>query len=121
MPGGDIADLDFERFLGGLQARYPFLPSEVARRLGRSYGTRVQRLLGDAKSFADLGGDLGAGLSRAELDYLAAEEWAKSADDVLWRRSKLGLHVPPGTRDVIEAVFQRAVPSAATEESRATF
>ncbi len=108
LPGGDIADLDPERFLAGLQARYPFLPADVARRLARTYGTRALRILGEATSVADLGEDFGAGLSTAELDYLASEEWAKSAEDVLWRRSKLGLHVPTGAREKIEAYFETA-------------
>jgi len=108
LPGGDIADLDVERLLAGLQARYPFLPPEVARRLVRTYGTRVPRILGDARSLEDLGEDFGAGLRAAELDYLATEEWARSADDVLWRRSKLGLHVPAGAGERIEAYFRKA-------------
>jgi glycerol-3-phosphate dehydrogenase len=101
LPGGDIADLDFERFLAGLRARYPFLPPDLARRLARAYGTRATEILSKAASLADLGVDFGGGLTRAELDYLVAEEWVRAPEDVLWRRSKLGLHVPPGTAERI--------------------
>jgi glycerol-3-phosphate dehydrogenase len=97
LPGGDIPDLDFERFLTDLQRRKPFLPAPLARRLARAYGTRVDALLGPARHLTDLGPDLGGGLTRAEVDYLVAVEWACTADDILWRRSKLGLHAPAGT------------------------
>ncbi|HVJ53387.1 MAG TPA: glycerol-3-phosphate dehydrogenase [Aliidongia sp.] len=99
LPGGDLPDLDFERFLAGLMARRPFLPAALARRLARAYGTRVEALVGEARALADLGQDFGGGLTRAEVDYLVAEEWARSAEDILWRRSKLGLHVPAGTAE----------------------
>jgi glycerol-3-phosphate dehydrogenase len=59
--------------------------------------------LGAAQSWADLGEDFGAGLTAAEVDYLVRREWAHSADDILWRRSKLGLHVPVETAQRIEA------------------
>jgi len=107
LPGGDIPDLDVERFLAALQAQYPFLTEALARRLVRTYGTRAKFILGRVTSLADLGEDFGGGLTRAELDYLAAEEWAKSADDVLWRRSKLGLHVPPGTAEKVAAYLAK--------------
>jgi glycerol-3-phosphate dehydrogenase len=97
LPGGDIPDLDFERFLGTVKQRWPFLTERTARRLARAYGTRIEAILGEARSPADLGEDLGGGLHTREVDHLVREEWARTADDILWRRSKLGLHVPPGT------------------------
>jgi glycerol-3-phosphate dehydrogenase len=63
--------------------------------LALAYGTRIDRLLGSAARIEDLGRDLGAGLTEREVDYLVREEWARSADDILWRRSKLGLHGGP--------------------------
>ncbi len=93
LPGGDIKDARFDTLLATLHARAPFLGADQARRLGRAYGTRVWRILGNATRLADLGEDFGAGLTRAELDYLIAQEWAETAEDVLWRRSKLGLHM----------------------------
>lgn len=95
LPGGDIAD--FDAFLGEVGARWPFLSATTARRLARAYGTRVEHVLGDAATLAELGEDLGGGLHTREVDYLVTQEWARTAEDILWRRSKLGLHVPAGT------------------------
>jgi glycerol-3-phosphate dehydrogenase len=92
LPGGDIADLDLGRFEVELRRRHPWLSEATASRLARSYGSRAGRILAGAATPADLGADLGAGLSEAELGYLVREEWAQEAEDVLWRRSKLGLH-----------------------------
>jgi glycerol-3-phosphate dehydrogenase len=103
LPGGDMPGADFESFYAGFKARYPYLPQPLARRLARSYGTRAERFLGKARSLAELGEDFGAGLTAAEVDYLERCEWARSAEDILWRRSKLGLHVPPGTAERIDA------------------
>ncbi len=97
LPGGDLPGADFPRFLADLRIAYPFLPSAVAHRLARAYGTRVTAMLGQAKTMADLGEDLGGGLTEAEVGYLRHHEFARTAEDVLWRRSKLGLHVPEGT------------------------
>ena len=102
LPGGDIADADFEAFLRALQAERPALPPALLRRLARAYGTRVRMLLGDAMAIDDLGEDLGGGLTTAEVDYLVGTEWARTAEDVLYRRSKLGLHVPEGTADRLD-------------------
>jgi len=103
LPGGDLPDADFDRFLTGVKARWPFLPEALAHRLSRAYGTRIEELLGSAKSMADLGEDFGGGLTTAEIDYLVRREWARTAEDILWRRSKLGLHVPAGAPDRIDA------------------
>jgi glycerol-3-phosphate dehydrogenase len=96
LPGGDMPDADFDRFFATVRARWPFLPEALAHRLARAYGTRIEELLGNAASMADLGEDFGGGLTAAEVDYLVRREWARSAEDILWRRSKLGLHVPDG-------------------------
>jgi glycerol-3-phosphate dehydrogenase len=98
-----MPDADFERFLADLRRRRPFLPEGQARRMGRAYGTRIDELLGDAEAWADLGEDFGGGLTAAEVDYLVRREWARTAEDVLWRRSKLGLHVPAGAAERIDA------------------
>jgi glycerol-3-phosphate dehydrogenase len=95
LPGGDLPGADFAGFLTELQAARPWLPEALARRLARAYGTRVEALLGSARGLADLGADLGGGLHEAEADYLMDREWARSAEDILWRRSKLGLHLLP--------------------------
>ena len=101
MAGGDLStfigaatrpDDDFERFVVAVQKRYPWLPAELARRLGRAYGARIASLIGPATSMADMGAEVAPGLHERELRFLQDHEWAVTADDVLWRRSKLGLH-----------------------------
>ena len=92
MPGAD-----FEAYLADFSREHAWLPAALARRYLRAYGTRTSRLLGGATSMNGLGIDLGGGLHEAEVDYLRRAEWAVSAEDILWRRSKLGLHVPPET------------------------
>ena len=103
LPGGDIPGDDFERFAGQLKAAHPALSPALVTRLARAYGTRARAILGTAQDMDALGTDFGGGLTQAEVDYLADQEWARSAEDVLYRRSKLGLHVPPGTAEAVEA------------------
>jgi glycerol-3-phosphate dehydrogenase len=91
LPGGDFPHDGFEALLANTRRAWPFLGAEHARRLVRAYGTRVERVLGRAQSLQDLGPCLGTDLTGAELEYLIDCEWARTADDVLWRRSKLGL------------------------------
>lgn len=105
LPGGDFPIDSFAEVRAGLGRRFPFLPAPVLDRLMRSYGTLSEAVLGGAHSLAELGRDFGAGLSEAELTYLVDHEWARTAEDVLWRRSKLGLHLTPGqARHVAEAL-----------------
>ena len=108
-----MANADFGLFLAELQRARPFLPAPLAYRLARAYGTRVDRLLGNATRLADLGEDLGGGLSEAEVDYLVREEWAQTPDDILWRRSKLGLHAPAETAARLAARLERVPLQAA--------
>ncbi len=103
LPGGDIpSDLPYS-YSEGLWRSHPFLVPEVAARLARSYGTRAKAILDGATSMADLGRDFGGGLTEAEIAYLKREEWAITADDVLWRRSKLGLHLDAKQRAAVAA------------------
>ncbi|RVQ66010.1 glycerol-3-phosphate dehydrogenase [Croceicoccus ponticola] len=107
LPGGDFER--FEDYLSVLARRYPGFPHDLLRRLARAYGTRAETMLGTAKEPDDLGRDFGGGLTGAEVDYLIDREWARTAADVLWRRSKLGLHVGPQTeRDLAEYIAMRA-------------
>jgi glycerol-3-phosphate dehydrogenase len=108
LPGGDLPDRDLDRFQAELARHYPFLGRPLADRLAAAYGTRAVALLREAKTLADLGPDLGGGLHQAELDYLVAKEWARTPEDVLWRRSKLGLHAPPETAERLAAALARA-------------
>ncbi|MCG8506055.1 MAG: glycerol-3-phosphate dehydrogenase [Sphingomonadales bacterium] len=108
LPGGDIEDADFDRFLASMSKVYDWLPDATLKRLSRAYGSRIERVLGSARSMADLGRDFGYGLTEAELDYLKGVEWAACAEDVLWRRSKLGLHMPQTAQDAVADWFARA-------------
>jgi glycerol-3-phosphate dehydrogenase len=92
LPGGDFGRFDAPALASDLTARYPFLGEVEAHRLIRLYGTSAATFLGDAASAADLGEAFGHGLTAAEIDYLITREWARTAADVLWRRTKLGLH-----------------------------
>ncbi|MGI8943099.1 MAG: glycerol-3-phosphate dehydrogenase [Qipengyuania sp.] len=92
LPGGDMSV--FAEFLWQASERYDWLPPETLARLARAYGTRIDAVLGSAQRLPDLGEALGGDLYEAELRYLVEEEFARSAEDVLWRRSKLGLHLP---------------------------
>ncbi len=111
LPGGDIADADFDRFLKTVEHAYPALPQTMLRRLARAYGTRVRILLGKAAQVDDLGTAFGGDLYQAEIDYLVAHEWARTAEDILYRRSKLGLHVPAGTADRVAAYLKPGAPA----------
>ena len=91
LPGGDFPVSEAGVLATSLRANYPFLDEAIARRLARCYGTRADSWMADARSAADLGQDFGHGLTAAEVDYLVAQEWAQTADDILWRRTKLGL------------------------------
>jgi glycerol-3-phosphate dehydrogenase len=105
LPGGDVPGDDLEAYISDFSAHHAFLPPDTARRLVRAYGTRADEVIGEAESLADLGRDFGAGLSEAEVSFLAEKEWARSADDVLWRRSKLGLRVgAEGEREIDAAL-----------------
>ena len=97
LPGGDIANADFESFLSAFRSAYPWLPPDLAHRYARAYGTRAARMLDGANALSDLGDHLGDGLYAAEAEYLVRNEWAVTPEDILWRRSKLGLAVSPDT------------------------
>lgn len=96
LPGGDIAS--FEAFLKELSQRYPDLDPGWLRTLSRRHGTRVRSMLDGARSMADLGRDFGGGLYECEVTFLRREEWAIDAEDILWRRTKCGLHMTPEQR-----------------------
>ena len=108
LPGGDMPDSDFAGFLAGLRRQFAFLPDALSLRLARAYGTKAGLILDGCTSLADLGRDFGGGLYQREVDYLVAHEWAETAEDILWRRSKLGLHTGPETAAALDdALGQR--------------
>ncbi len=114
LPGGDLfgepqnrAVLEFDAFVSRLQQSYAWLPPKLVARYARAYGTRTHQLLEGRKSAADMGEQLAEGLFAAELDYLVKIEWASSGADILWRRSKLGLHLSADTAQKIDQWIAR--------------
>ena len=102
LPGGDVPNADFARFAADAARRHPWLPASLLRRYARAYGTRMDRLLAGATCRGDLGELVLPGLHAAEVDYLRREEWATCADDILWRRTKLGLAAPRGSERMLD-------------------
>ncbi len=114
LPGGELygapqnrAVLEFDAWVSALQHTYAWLPPKLVARYARAYGTRTHKLLEGRRSVADMGEQLADGLYAAELEYLTKHEWASSGADILWRRSKLGLHLPAGTEQAIDQWIAR--------------
>jgi glycerol-3-phosphate dehydrogenase len=105
LPGGDLPHGDVQAYADGLARDYPFLKAAQALRLTRSYGTDARKILGSARKSEDLGRTFGYGFSARELQWLVHEEWARTGEDVLWRRSKLGLHLDPAAIAAITEIF----------------
>lgn len=112
LPGGNFGRFDAPALARSLARRYPFLGDAQARRLTRLYGTLATDFLGEAASAADLGENFGHGLTAAEVDYLVAREWAQTADDILWRRTKLGLHFTTEQAARLEAYLTERITPA---------
>jgi glycerol-3-phosphate dehydrogenase len=108
LPGGDIRVSSFDDWAHNIAVRYAFLDGDLVHRLCRAYGSRVDVLLSGILGAGDLGRDFGEGLSEREVDYLRTNEWAETADDILWRRSKLGLRLSPDQRAGLEDYLQSA-------------
>jgi glycerol-3-phosphate dehydrogenase len=106
LPGGDLLGADFDAFLSEVRRHWPFLSPVQASRLAHAYGTRVERVLGSATTAADLGEEFGGGLTRSEVEYLLEQEWARTPEDVLWRRTKAGLHMSAQQRELFARTFQ---------------
>ena len=115
LPGGDFAHDGVPTLVAGLQRDYPFLNDFWARRLVRAYGTQARTILGGAKSVGDLGQDFGATLTEAEVTWLMTREYAHSAEDVLWRRSKLGLRLDQAQVAVLDDWMARNRLNAGAE------
>ena len=109
LPGGDFAWDRFETEIDIARDRWRFLSEDQARRLVGAYGTNVKAILGDAKAKADLGPAFGPELTGAEVRYLMTREWARFPDDILWRRSKLGLTMPAQDLEALAAFMAAAV------------
>jgi glycerol-3-phosphate dehydrogenase len=109
LPGGDLPQADLSAFVADAKRRWSFLPDSLAARLARTYGTRMETILGGARNLQALGEDLGAGLTQAELQYLVTQEWACTTEDILWRRTKLGLRLQPPERAKVERSLDEAL------------
>jgi glycerol-3-phosphate dehydrogenase len=112
LPGGEFGMTEAPARMRELCLRHPFLSEPEAQRLIRLYGTRAETILGDAAAPEDIGEGFGHGLTAAEVDYLIAHEWARTAEDILWRRTKLGLHFTPAqTARLEDYITERTIPA----------
>ncbi len=110
LPGGDIFDaapnnravLEFEHYVNELKKKYGWLPQQLVARYARAYGTRTDLLLRGRKCIHDMGEEILPGLYATEVEYLMQREWAVNAEDILWRRSKLGMHVSPASQEKLD-------------------
>ena len=107
LPGGDLPGSDFKEFLARLPAAFPGITPYILERLARRHGSLVTTVLGDAKTRADLGEELDEGLTAREVAYFRDHEWARTAEDVLWRRTKVGLHLAPDAREHTARAIER--------------
>lgn len=112
LPGGDFKVSDTGALTAQLAGDYPFLTPAQAQRLFRAYGTEAWKVLGQATTPADLGRDFGAGLSEAELQWMIGREFARDVEDVIWRRSKLGLRLSSGQIETIRAAMIEMLATA---------
>ncbi len=113
LPGGDIPNADYDAFVKTKQHQYPWLPEALLADYTRNYGTTIDTLLDGASSVADLGVHFGGELYEAEVRHLMHNEWARCADDILWRRTRKGLHLPAETSSKLDAWMQTALASVA--------
>ncbi|ACI53254.1 FAD dependent oxidoreductase [Gluconacetobacter diazotrophicus PA1 5] len=118
LPGGDLGPGGFDSALARLRKDAPFLSAEESWRLVRDYGSRAWTIIGDARGPADLGESFGGGLTAREVDYLVRQEWAVTAEDILWRRSRLGLHVTDEDVARLDRYLRDRQRDAAPEDRR---
>jgi glycerol-3-phosphate dehydrogenase len=113
LPGGEFDPRDLSAVVTDASRRWPFLSEQHVKRLVSAYGMRVDRILGKAKKMDDLGRRFGADLTAAEVRYLMQQEWAETADDVLWRRSKIGLRLSREDREALSQFMVNSVGGSA--------
>ncbi|UDL93402.1 glycerol-3-phosphate dehydrogenase [Lichenihabitans sp. PAMC28606] len=109
LPGGDFPIDGFPALVAEIASRWPFLTQRHATRLARLYGTKARDILGTATSMAGLGRDFGATLTEAEVGHLVRTEWARTAQDIVWRRTKLGLRLTAGEIEALDLYLQASV------------
>jgi glycerol-3-phosphate dehydrogenase len=105
LPGGDLGGLEFDAFAAQLEQQRPQLPGDLLRALARRYGGLVDTVLGDAQQLDELGQHFGGQLYEREVRYLIEQEWAQTAQDILWRRTKVGLAMSEAERESFAAAF----------------
>ncbi|MFM7083963.1 MAG: FAD-dependent oxidoreductase, partial [Hyphomicrobium sp.] len=93
LPGGNMPNAEYASFLKNFQKQFPWLPPLISEGLAQRHGMLVEEILNDARNVSDLGSNLGYGLCEREVLYFKEREWAHTAEDVLWRRTKVGLHL----------------------------
>jgi glycerol-3-phosphate dehydrogenase len=103
LPGGEFDGERFDDEVEAARERWRFLTEPQAERLVAAYGSRLASVLGEAKTRDELGQTFGPELTEAEVRYLMAHEWARFPDDILWRRTKLGLTMPAADREALSA------------------
>ena len=108
LPGGEFALDEVEPRIAELQRKYSFMAPRNVRRMFRAYGTDCDAIFGGARFAADMGKSFGM-LTEREIAHLTGKEWARSADDILWRRSKLGLHLSPAEQAALKAFMEPEV------------
>jgi glycerol-3-phosphate dehydrogenase len=118
LPGGDMPNADFDRWLEQFSAARPWLPEHLARHYARLYGTRAIGMLDGATSLADMGRHFGGKLYEREVEHLVANEWARTANDILTRRTKHYLHMSKDEKRAFQAWFE-ARPGALRDELEA--
>ncbi|MCR0983441.1 glycerol-3-phosphate dehydrogenase [Roseomonas populi] len=105
LPGGDLGGLTRAAFTESMARAHPWLPRPLLDRLIRTHGGMLERMIDGATSIEAMGGDLGGGITARELEWMRAREWVTQPDDVLWRRTKRGLHMTPAEREAFAARF----------------
>jgi glycerol-3-phosphate dehydrogenase len=112
LPGGDFAQHDLTEFTQQLKNKYPYLPEDMIVRYVHSYGTLSYTILEHVDRYEDMGEYFGAGLYAREIDYLVRHEWAETVEDILWRRSKLGLLQEQISMKALEKYISKSIPSS---------
>lgn len=113
LPGGEIANADYVAFTDRLKGLYPWMPRSLMNHYGHLYGARTEKLVGSASSLAGLGRHFGADLYEAEVRYLVKTEWAQTAEDILVRRTKQGLHMSDEQKAAFADWFDTELADAA--------
>ncbi|SDY96446.1 L-erythritol 4-phosphate dehydrogenase [Jannaschia faecimaris] len=113
LPGGDIPKADYDAFRDQLKTDYPWMSRDLREHYGRLYGARTAMIVGDAKSLDGLGRHFGGTLFEAEARYLSAHEWAQTAEDILWRRTKHRLHLSKAEQAAFAAWYDDTLAKVA--------